>query len=265
MSAVAPPAPPRRQVSAIERLMSLPALFRGADLTVRFRWTSKTASQYLYLWRQRGLVQPLGGHSDVHANLLKDPVPDWQRAVLMAMPSAVVVGVEALRCVGWTTQIQRRPDIAVNGTHRIFGIDPFVALPRTPEWFEAVRPGIRRGPPDTLPVLRPAWALADMLQTQGWGKCGLWPDDVYWDEAGEQDRDDWRLAAAAMGVPAAARQDVEQGLAHRRFGECRTTVIPAVTADFCPACGESITDKAETERVMREMRAFDGRENAAHP
>lgn len=45
----------------------------------------------------------------------------------------------------------------------------------------------------------------------------------------------------------------------------RTTVIPAVMADFCPACGESITDKAETERVMREMRAFDGRENAAHP
>ena len=28
-----------------------------------------------------------------------------------------------------------------------------------------------------------------------------------------------------------------------------TTTIPAVTADFCPACGESITDMAETERV----------------
>ena len=145
MSAVAPPAPPRRQVSAIERLMSLPALFRGADLTVRFRWTSKTASQYLYLWRQRGLVQSLGGHSDVHANLLKDPVPDWERAVLMAMPSAVVIGVEALRCVGWTTQIQRRPAIAVNRTSRMFEVEPFVGTPRTPEWFESVRPGIRRG------------------------------------------------------------------------------------------------------------------------
>ena len=32
-----------------------------------------------------------------------------------------------------------------------------------------------------------------------------------------------------------------------------TTVIPAVTADFCPACDESITDMLETERVMREM------------
>ena len=42
-----------------------------------------------------------------------------------------------------------------------------------------------------------------------------------------------------------------------------TTVIPAVTADFCPACGESITDMAETERVMREMQAFNQQVNAA--
>lgn len=36
-----------------------------------------------------------------------------------------------------------------------------------------------------------------------------------------------------------------------------TTVIPAVTADYCPACGESVTDMAETRRVMHEMQAFD--------
>ena len=42
-----------------------------------------------------------------------------------------------------------------------------------------------------------------------------------------------------------------------------TTVIPAVTADFCPACDESITDMAETERVMREMQAFHKQVNAA--
>lgn len=42
-----------------------------------------------------------------------------------------------------------------------------------------------------------------------------------------------------------------------------TTVIPTVTADFCPACDESITDMAETERVMREMQAFNKQVNAA--
>ena len=42
-----------------------------------------------------------------------------------------------------------------------------------------------------------------------------------------------------------------------------STTIPAVTADFCPACNESITDLAETERVMREMQAFNKQVNAA--
>lgn len=41
------------------------------------------------------------------------------------------------------------------------------------------------------------------------------------------------------------------------------TVIPAVTGEFCPACGESILDAAESERVMREMRAFSREVNAS--
>ena len=42
-----------------------------------------------------------------------------------------------------------------------------------------------------------------------------------------------------------------------------STTIPTVTADFCPACDESITDLAESERVMREMQAFNKQVNAA--
>lgn len=42
-----------------------------------------------------------------------------------------------------------------------------------------------------------------------------------------------------------------------------TTVIAAVTGDFCPACGESILDMAESDRVMREMKAFSRQVNAA--
>ena len=42
-----------------------------------------------------------------------------------------------------------------------------------------------------------------------------------------------------------------------------TTVIPAVTGDFCPACSESITDLAETNRVMKEMLAFNKQVNAS--
>jgi len=42
-----------------------------------------------------------------------------------------------------------------------------------------------------------------------------------------------------------------------------TTTISAVTADFCPDCDESITNMMETERVMREMQAFNKQVNAA--
>lgn len=42
-----------------------------------------------------------------------------------------------------------------------------------------------------------------------------------------------------------------------------TATIPAVTGDFCPACAESILDAAESERVMREMRAFSKQVNAS--
>ncbi|WP_297452100.1 type II toxin-antitoxin system MqsA family antitoxin [Ferrovum sp.] len=42
-----------------------------------------------------------------------------------------------------------------------------------------------------------------------------------------------------------------------------TTLILAVTGDFCPACAESILDMVESDRVMREMRAFSKQINAA--
>ena len=42
-----------------------------------------------------------------------------------------------------------------------------------------------------------------------------------------------------------------------------TTVIAAVTGDFCPACAEYVLDLAESDRVMREMSAFSKQVNAA--
>ena len=42
-----------------------------------------------------------------------------------------------------------------------------------------------------------------------------------------------------------------------------TTTIAAVTGEFCSACDESITDLDESDRVMREMKAFNKQVNAA--
>jgi HTH-type transcriptional regulator/antitoxin MqsA len=42
-----------------------------------------------------------------------------------------------------------------------------------------------------------------------------------------------------------------------------TTLIQAVTGDYCPACAESLLDLDETDRVMKEMREFSKQVNAA--
>jgi len=41
------------------------------------------------------------------------------------------------------------------------------------------------------------------------------------------------------------------------------TTILKTTGDFCPACGESIHDAKDSDRVMSEMRAFSRQVNAA--
>lgn len=42
----------------------------------------------------------------------------------------------------------------------------------------------------------------------------------------------------------------------------QTTLIPGVTADWCEACGESLTGPGESDRVMRAMAAFRQQVNA---
>jgi HTH-type transcriptional regulator/antitoxin MqsA len=42
----------------------------------------------------------------------------------------------------------------------------------------------------------------------------------------------------------------------------RETIIESVEADWCDACGESLTGPGETDRVMKAMRAFQQQVNA---
>lgn len=42
-----------------------------------------------------------------------------------------------------------------------------------------------------------------------------------------------------------------------------STVLPNVTGDYCPACGESILDMDETRRTMNLMLAFNKQVNAS--
>lgn len=188
--------------SAIDRLRQLPDVFRGADLTTRFGWTSKTASQYLYLWKRRGLVDGLGGKSDVYFNQLVLATPNWSKALVTAMPSATIVGIEALRLAGWTTQIPQRPAIAVDERERVHKLAKYQVEAKPASWFAACAKGLSRPSPAAPRVLAPAWALADLLAAADWGRMGLWPDDIDLDSVAPADRAQWKVACKAFGTPA---------------------------------------------------------------
>jgi HTH-type transcriptional regulator/antitoxin MqsA len=44
-----------------------------------------------------------------------------------------------------------------------------------------------------------------------------------------------------------------------------STLIPAVTGDFCPACGEVVLDSTESTRVSAAMVRFNKQVNASAP
>jgi HTH-type transcriptional regulator/antitoxin MqsA len=67
-----------------------------------------------------------------------------------------------------------------------------------------------------------------------------------------------------MKCPSCAAAELVHGardIRHAYKGE--TTMIPAVTGDFCPACGEVVLDAAESTRVGAAMLAFNKQVNAS--
>ena len=125
----------------------------------------------------------------------------------MAMPSATIIGIEALRQAGWTTQIAHAPEVAVNAAQTIFKTDRYEIVPRKALWIDRVASAARRSP-DGLPVLAPAWALADLLARGDWGSFGLDPDDIEWDAVGAKDERAWLIACDGFGLAPSTLSDL---------------------------------------------------------
>lgn len=191
----------RPYVSAVKRLLSIPEVFTGGDLTVVFGWDSGTASNYLANWRRAGHVASLGGRSDVHMNLVRNPEVNPEKALRRAFPLATKVGADVLREAGWTTQILSSPEIAIPASGPLYSVRGFDLTGRSDKWFGRVLSGVV-DPVDAARRLRPAWALADMLDRALDGRVrNAWllaPDDIDLEAA----RSDPELPAAlqAFGV-----------------------------------------------------------------
>jgi hypothetical protein len=154
--------PTQKYTSAIKRLAALPEVFTGGDLAVLFGWKSAICSTYLASWRKAGLVQSLGGRSDVHMNLLRNHQANPELALRRAYPQALKLGVDVLRDVGWTTQIPSAVDVVVESGSTLHQLPGFALSTRTLKWFQSVAPGFEQVA-HGINRLHPAWALADML------------------------------------------------------------------------------------------------------
>ena len=148
--------------SSFDRLRALPEVFSGRELTIRFGWKSAMASNYLANWKRAGLVQALGGRSDVYLNRVRNPQVNPEVAMRRAFPGAIKIGVDVLRSAGWTTQIPATPEVAVSAKTTWYAVNGFELTARSPAWFQAVRAGVEHAA-DGLDRLAPEWALADMI------------------------------------------------------------------------------------------------------
>lgn len=171
----------RQYTSAQQRLRALPEVFTGSDLTIVFGWKSATASTYLALWRKAGLVQSLGGRSDVHMNLVQNGQANPEQALRRAYPRAIKVGLDVLRQVGWTTQIPSSIEVALPKGSGLHQIDGFHLQMRSEKWYDSVAPGLLKVVVG-IDQLQPAWALADMLaRAEDHRVSGSWlldPEDI---------------------------------------------------------------------------------------
>lgn len=212
----------RHYTSAIERLRAVSEVFTGSELTVRFSWKSAIASSYLAHWRKAGLVKSLGGRSDVHMNLVRNPHVSPELTVRRAFAQAILVGVDRLRAAGWTTQIPTLPEVAIALASTRYSIEGFALTARPDHWFQTVKPGIDKVALG-LDRLRPAWALADMIsRAQDKRVRHAWlpdPDDLELPSAltGAVRSD----MAAALGAFQLAPDSLQGAGYARIYDECR--------------------------------------------
>ena len=150
--------------SAIDRLLVVPEVFTGSELTVLFGWRSTMASNYLANWRRAGLIKSLGGRSDMHMNLVRNRHINPELALRRAFPRAVMVGIDVIRQAGWTTQIPTFSEVAIPITSTLYNVDGFNLSHRTQKWFDLVSHGNGIDDnPGGIDRLKPSWALADMI------------------------------------------------------------------------------------------------------
>lgn len=192
-------------VSARERLLAMPDIFSVAELALVMGIERTEASQYLARWKAADLVVPLGGKSGIVLNQVRVPNARadgalWERALMKAMPSALIGGHEVLADSGLTTQVTHQRYVLISNTDAMYEVTGAEVHRRPVPWLNRlVREGaiVNDHPGVLLPRLRPGAALADL---------GLYaerkpdPDDIDMDEIEPEEVALFRRLAKAEAI-----------------------------------------------------------------
>lgn len=157
-------------MSARERLLAMPDIFSVAELALVMGVERPDASRYLWRWRAANLVLQFGGKSGIFLNQVRNPSARsdgalWERALLKAMPSAIIGGHEVLADSGVTTQITHQRYVIVSNTDSLVSVDGAEVHRRPVPWLNRLaRSGavLNPDPGVLVPRLRPGAALADL-------------------------------------------------------------------------------------------------------
>ncbi len=209
---------PRRRMSAVERLRSLPEVFSTREAMVAFGCDQAVADVTMHRWRTAGLIESMGPRkAGVHYNLLRDPQgPQTRRdEALWKLLGRfhALTGGPALHAGGWTTQRHRLLEVVTVVTPKMptvpTGLYGIALQPRPAAWMhELMNAALEAGETEGgIPLLPPAWALADAILAHArqvgpsvnaplpWLPA---PDDVEID--GEEALDTVRAALVALGA-----------------------------------------------------------------
>lgn len=192
-------------ISSRERLLAAPEVFSVGEMALLMGVSRMEASQYLARWKEAELVVALGGRSGVFLNQVKVPGARadgrlWERALLKAMPSAIVGGWEVLADSGLSTQVTHQRYLLVSNTDSQFHVDGAEVHRRSIYWLNRlVREGAVLNPEPGLliPRLRPGAALADLAL---YSERKVDPDDIDMDMVEPDEVALFRLLSKAEAV-----------------------------------------------------------------
>lgn len=211
------------QMSAVERLRSLPDVFTSNNMSSIFGMSRASVDNTIARWRKAGLVETMGMRkAGVHFNLLRRP--DAHDALmsdalwlLLRVPH-VLGGGGALHAAGWTTQRHHVHEVCVGVSTRSpcvpTGLTGVNVLARPIKWMSILFQNAEANEQASggIPMLSPAMALADswLANQRGTGRVAntrmAWLPDS--DDVEIPSEEEWMCAVDCLRLLGASDEEV---------------------------------------------------------